>query len=190
MADLRSRFIEDYAGGLLNISRQEFSTTGEVASQDGIPTDGKTLYVEDGVGNKTGLKLGLSLAEVVDPTTEEGCVNVRYANRTYASQRDLKLLGTALASTQSALVNSVSASISNLETAFELLESDSARMQTAVSNTIDMVNELSTISGTIDEVQTQVSANTSSISSLNSQLQVVLSDIQNILSRLSALETP
>lgn len=178
MADLRSRFIEDYAGGILNISRQEFSTTGEVASQDGLPTDGKALYVEDGSGNKSGLKLGLSIAEVVDPTTEEGCVNVRYADRTYASQRDLKLLGTALASTQSALVDSVATSLNNLETAFELMESDSSSLQTVLSNLLDQV---SSIADNIADLQSQMENNNSAISNINTQLN-------DLSVRLRALE--
>ena len=123
MADLRFRFIEDYAGGLLNISRQEISTTGEVLSQDGLTTEG-TIFVEDGSGVKTGLKLGVSLAESVDPTTEMGLVNVRFADRTYAKVRDLRIFTTAIASAQSALSEATSTSISNLETAFQLLEDD------------------------------------------------------------------
>jgi flagellin-like hook-associated protein FlgL len=182
MADLRTRFIEDYAGGLLNISRQEFSTTGEVASQDGLPTDGKSLYVEDGSGNKSGLKLGISLAEVVDPTTEEGCVNVRFADRTYAKQRDLKLLATSLASVQGALVDSVSASLTNLETGFQLLESDVSGIQNVVSTMADRVDSVSLIASDVTQIQTTLSTITSNISSINSQ-------IQDILNRLQALES-
>lgn len=121
MADLRSRFIEDYAGGLLNISRQELSTTGEVLVQDGFTSEG-TIFVEDGSGTKSGLKLGVSLAESVDPTTETGIVNVRYADRTYAKIRDLKIFSTAIASAQAALSEATSTSLLNLETAFQLLE--------------------------------------------------------------------
>lgn len=123
MADLRSRFIEDYAGGLLNISRQEISTTGEVLAQDGLTSDG-TLFVEDGSGTKSGLKLGVSLAEAIDPTTEMGVVNVRYADRTYAKVRDLKIFSTAIASAQAALSEASSTSISNLEITVQLLEDD------------------------------------------------------------------
>lgn len=123
MADLRFRFIEDYAGGLLNISRQEVSTTGEVLSQDGLTSEG-TIFVEDGSGVKSGLKLGVSLAEAIDPTTEMGIVNVRYADRTYAKVRDLRIFTTAIASAQSALSEATSTAISNLETAFQLLEDD------------------------------------------------------------------
>ena len=185
MADLRTRFIEDYAGGLLNISRQEFSTTGEVASQDGLPTDGKSLYVEDGSGNKSGLKLGISFAEVVDPNTDEGCVNVRFADRTYASQRDLKLLGTALASVQGALTESVSTSITNLETAFELLESDVSNMQTIVSTLSDKVDTLSAISGDLTDLEVRVTTTEAGIDTINAQIQSINTQIQNILAQLS-----
>jgi hypothetical protein len=125
MADLRSRFIEDYAGGLLNVARQELSTAGEVLAQDGLTSEG-TLFVEDGTGTKSGLKLGVSLAEVVDPTTETGVVNVRYADRTYAKIRDLKIFSTAIASAQAALAEATSTSVSNLETTLQLLEDDIA----------------------------------------------------------------
>lgn len=123
MADLRSRFIEDYAGGLLNIARQELSTTGEVLAQDGLTSEG-TLFVEDGSGTKSGLKLGVSLAEAIDPTTEMGIVNVRYADRTFAKIRDLKIFSTAIASAQAALAEATSTSISNLEITLQLLEDD------------------------------------------------------------------
>jgi hypothetical protein len=123
MADLRSRYIEDYAGGLLNIARQELSTTGEVLVQDGFTSEG-TLFIEDGSGTKSGLRLGVSLAEVVDPTTETGVMNVRYADRTYAKIRDLKIFSTAIASAQAALSEAASTSISNLETTVQLLEDD------------------------------------------------------------------
>lgn len=123
MADLRKRFIEDYAGGLLNVARQELSTTGEVLAQDGLTSE-NTLFVEDGTGTKTGLKLGVSLAEVVDPTTDTGVVNVRFADRTYAKLRDLKIFSTAIASAQAALSEAASVSISNLETTLQLLEDD------------------------------------------------------------------
>jgi len=135
MADLRKRFVEDYAGGLLNIARQELSTTGEVLAQDGLTSDG-TLFVEDGSGVKSGLKLGVGLAEVVDPTTEIGVVNVRYANRTYAKTRDLKLFSTAVASAQAALSEATSTSISNVETTLQLLEDDLSALEQNLQQTL------------------------------------------------------
>ena len=108
---------------MLNISRQEVSTTGEVLSQDGLTSEG-TLFVEDGSGVKSGLRLGVSLAECVDPTTETGVVNVRYGDRTYAKIRDLKIFTSAIASAQAALSDASSTSLVNLETAFQLLEDD------------------------------------------------------------------
>ena len=121
MADLRSRFIEDYAGGLLNVSRQELASNGEVLSQDGFLTDA-TIFVEDGVGTKSGLKLGVGLAESVDPTTQTGLVNVRYADRTYTKIRDTKIFATAIASAQAALAESVSESLTNVESAIDFIE--------------------------------------------------------------------
>lgn len=155
MADLRSKFIEDYAGGLLNVSRQELSSTGEVLSQDGLLSD-STLFVEDGSGSKSGLKLGISLCEVVDPTTSQGAVSVRYADRTYASTRDLKIFSTALASAQAALSDATATSITNLENAFQLLETAQDTLQNTFSSRKDIVDgqlqrldELDTLSSTV-----------------------------------------
>ena len=105
------------------MARQELSTTGEVLAQDGLTSE-NTLFVEDGSGTKTGLKLGVSLAEAVDPTTETGLVNVRFADRTYAKLRDFKIFSTAIASAQAALSEATSVSIFNLETTLQLLEDD------------------------------------------------------------------
>lgn len=157
MADLRSRFIEDYAGGLLNVSRQEFSTSGEVASQDGLATDGGTLFVEDGTGTKSGLKLGAGLAEVVDPTTETSCVNVRFADKTYSKLRDLKLFTTAIASAQAALSEAASTSITNLETTLELLETDITSLQQSIQTDVyDTRNRLEDLVTTTDEIKGKV----------------------------------
>ena len=68
--------------------------------------------------------MGVSLAEAVDPTTEIGVVNVRYADRTYAKIRDLKIFSTAIASAQAALSEATSVSISNIETTLQILEGD------------------------------------------------------------------
>ena len=136
MADLRTRFIEDYAGGLLNIARQELSSTGEVLAQDGF-VDSTTLFVEDGRGVKSGLRLGSSLAECIDPTTEIGLLNVRTADRTYAKIRDLKAFATAVASAQGALSDSVATSLTNLEGAFESLETDVETYRTQLTELID-----------------------------------------------------
>jgi hypothetical protein len=176
MADLRFRFIEDYAGGLLNISRQEISTTGEVLSQDGLTTEG-TIFVEDGSGVKSGLKLGVSLVEAVDPTTEMGVLNVRYGDRTYAKVRDLRIFTTAIASAQSALSEATSTSISNLETAFQLLEDDinslEENLQSNISSEREKIQEL-----TINQ------------NSLLDRVSIHDVDIQTLSSRVSALETP
>jgi len=143
MADLRTRFIEDYAGGLLNIARQELSSTGEVLAQDGF-VEGTSLFVEDGRGVKSGLRLGTSLAECIDPVTETGILNVRTADRTYAKIRDLKSFATAVASAQGALSDSVAEGFTNLEGAFEALESDFQSYRSLLTEAIDTVNNIDT----------------------------------------------
>jgi hypothetical protein len=176
MADLRTRFIEDYAGGLLNVSRQELSTTGEVLSQDGFTSEG-TTFVEDGSGVKSGLKLGVSLAEVVDPTTESGIVNVRFADRTYAKVRDLRIFTTAVASTQAALSEAVSTSISNIETTLQLLEDDVTTLDQNIQASIDterkQLQELSLAQKTLSE-----------------EVAVQKVSVQQLDSRVSSLENP
>ena len=176
MADLRSRFIEDYAGGLLNIARQELSTTGEVMAQDGLTSSG-TLFVEDGSGTKSGLKLGVSLAEAIDPTTELGLVNVRFADRTYAKIRDLKVFSTAIASAQAALSEAASSSISNIETTLQLLEDDITSVSQSFQKNLAVSQEqLQTVSLTQKVLEDKVNVNSVAI--------------QNLDSRVEALESP
>ena len=189
MADLRSKFIEDYAGALLNVSRQELASTGEVLSQDGFLSDA-TLFVEDGSGTKSGLKLAKALCEVVDPTTDEGAVNVRYANRTYASIRDLKIFSTAIASAQAALADASSTSITNLENAFQLLEDSqdtlSNRFETRNEkvdeqlNKLDKITELEesfeTLSATVTTVDAKIEAKAADINSNKLNITSVLSE--------------
>lgn len=176
MADLRSRFIEDYAGGLLNVARQELSTTGEVLAQDGLTSEG-TLFVEDGTGTKSGLKLGVGLVEVVDPTTLTGAVNVRYADRTYAKIRDLKLFSTAIASAQAALAEATSTSVSNLETTLQLLEDDISSLgENFQKNLAQEVEQIQTLSLTQKD--------------LSEKVTVVDIKAQSLEERVIALETP
>jgi hypothetical protein len=173
MADLRSRFIEDYAGGLLNVARQELSTTGEVLAQDGLTSEG-TLFVEDGTGTKSGLKLGVSLAEVIDPTTEMGAVNVRYADRTYAKVRDLKIFSTAIASAQAALAEATSTSISNLETTLQLLEDDiSSVEQNFQQNLASGREQLQTISLGQKDLTEKVTQTSIAVQSLEGRVQAL-----------------
>lgn len=139
MADLRTRFIEDYAGGLLNVARQELSSTGEVLAQDGFSAEG-TLFVEDGRGVKSGIRLGASLAECVDPTTETGVLNVRSADRTYSKIKDLKLFATAVASAQAALSQSVSEAFTNFENAFDTLESETQANLVQVGRRVEEID--------------------------------------------------
>jgi uncharacterized protein YoxC len=157
VADLRTRFIEDYAGGLLNVARQELSSTGEVLAQDGF-TDNQVLFVEDGRGVKSGLKLGAGLMECVDPSTEEGVLNVRSADRTYAKIRDLKIFATAVASAQAALSESVSETFANFETAFESLESDLESTRSEfLSQSGTVALDVQGNSGRIDSLEEKVS---------------------------------
>ena len=151
----------------MNVSRQEFSTSGEVASQDGLATDGGTLFVEDGTGTKSGLRLGAGLVEVVDPTTEAGCVNVRFSDKTYAKLRDLKLFTTAIASAQAALSEATSTSISNLETTLELLETDISSLQQSIQTDVyDTRNKLEDLITTVATLTSSVSALEQAISEL------------------------
>jgi len=176
MADLLSRFIEDYAGGLLNIARQELSTTGEVLSQDGLTSEG-ALFVEDGSGTKSGLKLGVSLAEAIDPTTEMGIVNVRFADRTYAKIRDLKIFSTAIASSQAALSEATATSISNIETTLQLLEDDVKTIeQNFQKNLTEGQDQLQTLSLTQRSLEEKVNG--------------AVIETQNLANRVQVLETP
>ena len=195
MADLRKRFIEDYAGGLLNISRQEISTTGEVLSQDGLTTEG-TIFVEDGSGVKSGLKLGVSLAEVVDPTTEMGIVNARFADRTYAKVKDLRIFTTAIASAQSALSEATSTSISNLENAFQLLEDDinslEENLQGNISNERERIQKLTinqnALSDVLSETQTNLSTLESRVKALeNPNVEVSTQTIDDLIIEQNSL---
>lgn len=183
MADLRSKFIEDYAGGLLNVSRQELASTGEVLSQDGLLTN-STIFVEDGAGTKSGLLLGSSLCEVVDPTTEQGVVNVRYADRTYASIRDLKIFSTAIASAQAALADASASSITNLENAFELLEDSVSIINNSfdtrnifVDQKLELLDDLTKLDKDVTDVKAvqntlsdQIKANTDSITAVSRRI--------------------
>lgn len=190
MADLRSRFIEDYAGGLLNVSRQELSSSGEVASQDGLPTDGGTLFVEDGTGTKSGLRLGVNLAEVVDPTTEMGCINVRFGDRTYAKLKDLKLFTTAIASAQAALSEACSTSITNLETTLQLLETDISALQQSIQSDIyDSRNKIEDLNASYNDLDSKVKSVerdnlelTVNINSTKSELQTLKNQVTQVTS--------
>ncbi len=173
MADLRKRFVEDYAGGLLNIARQELSTTGEVLAQDGLTSSG-TLFVEDGTGTKSGLKLGVSLAEAIDPTTELGVVNVRFADRTYAKIRDLKIFSTAIASAQAALSEASSTSLSNIETTLQLLEDDITSVsENFQKNLATSQEQLQTVSLGQKSLGDKVSTSDASLQTLTSRVEAL-----------------
>lgn len=194
MADLRIKFLEDYTGGLLNVSRQELSSNGEVLSQDGFLTD-STIFVEDGTGVKSGLKLGVGLAECVDPTTNLGVVNVRFADRTYAKTRDVKIFTMAIASAQAALSESVSESMQTLE---GVLDSTNARLDTSERNQLNLQNELvSSIGGvnnsvnnlqlSLEALQTRVLTLESSNDNPNSNFSLGYNSLQNLSSGIKNL---
>lgn len=173
MADLRKRYIEDYAGGFLNVARQEISSTGEVLVQDGFTSEG-TLFVEDGTGTKSGLLLGSALAESVDPTTETGVVNVRFADRTYAKVRDLKIFSTAIASAQAALSEATSISITNLESTIQILEDDiTSTTQNFQNNLENGLANLATLSQTQAELSENFSTLQTSVTNLSNKVQVL-----------------
>ena len=170
MADLRTRFIEDYAGGLLNVARQELSSTGEVLAQDGF-VDGLSLFVEDGRGVKSGLRLGSALAECIDPTTETGILNVRSADRTYAKIRDLKAFATACASAQGALSESVAESFTNLEGAFESLEADVQSYRTQLNESVTAVElETSNLAERVRVTESKIATINSTLTTLSDQV--------------------
>lgn len=182
MADLRTRFIEDYAGGLLNVARQELSSTGEVLAQDGF-VQGVTLFVEDGRGVKSGLRLGDAVAECVDPTTETGILNVRSADRTYAKIRDLKAFATAVASAQGALTESVTESFTNLEGAFESLENDVQSYRTQLNELVDNVGlDVGNLTTRIASVETSVNTVNQNVTTLDGRilsLETYITDVEN-----------
>ena len=183
MADLRSRFIEDYAGGLLNVSRQELASTGEVLSQDGLLSD-STLFVEDGSGTKSGLMLGTSLCEVVDPTTDQGVINVRFANRTYAGIRDLKIFSTAIASAQAALADASSSSITNLENAFELLEDSVSTIANSFNSRSDLVDSRLSRIDDLAKVETSLTEVIAEQIAISNKNQVNTDSIEDIYKRV------
>ena len=187
MADLRSKFIEDYAGGLLNVSRQELASTGEVLSQDGLLSD-TALFVEDGAGVKSGLKLGASICEVVDPTTDEGVINVRYANRTYASVRDLKIFSTAIASSQAALADASSSSITNLENAFQLLENNLDTLSSKFNTRNELVDAEFKKFGDLATLSKRVTDNEAGILTVDSKIEALRQDVSTSISTALVLK--
>lgn len=190
MADLRRRFIEDYAGGLLNVARQELSSTGEVLAQDGF-VDDITLFVEDGRGVKSGLRLGSSLVECIDPVTDTGVLNVRTADRTYAKISDLKAFATAVASAQGALTDSVTESFANLEGAFETLEADVQSYRSRLEDLIDNTTlGVDTLSETVSELnQRLLESNDVSgvLSNRIGAIETTLREVQVVTAELTAL---
>lgn len=161
------------------MARQELSTTGEVLAQDGLTSE-NTLFVEDGTGTKSGLKLGVSLAEVVDPTTETGVVNVRFADRTYAKLRDFKIFSTAIASAQAALSEAASVSISNLEITLQLLEDDISTVeQNFQQNLVTSQEQLQNLTLTQRDLEQKSSETDVEIAQLSSRVTKLESPIES-----------
>jgi hypothetical protein len=189
MADLRIKYLEDYAGGLLNVSRQELSSNGEVLSQDGFLTD-STIFVEDGTGVKSGLKLGVGLAECLDPTTNLGIVNVRYADRTYAKVREVKIFTMAIASAQAALSESITESLGVLE---GVLDSTNARLDTNERAQTNLQTELTTsiaeVNSTINNLQLFVEGIETRVLTLESSNEDPNSNISLGYNSLTSLTT-
>ncbi len=93
MANLTGSNFNNLKPGILNISTNDDPvSTGLPAASGNL----RTVFVEDGLGVKSGLKLGAELAEAVDPVTRNGIVNVNFADRTYAKIADLKQTNIAL----------------------------------------------------------------------------------------------
>ena len=120
MATLNSGF-NAKKPGILNVS-----TTSQPLSTGFLP-NGTSVFVEDGNGVKSGLKLGVEIAEVIEPTTKQGITNVSFCDRTYASISDVKLLSTALEVYREEVTN-------NLETVLEPVISTFNNINTELAN--------------------------------------------------------
>jgi hypothetical protein len=178
MADLRIKYLEDYAGGLLNVSRQELSSNGEVLVQDGFLTD-NTIFIEDGVGVKSGLKLGVGLAECVDPTTNLGIVNVRYADRTYSKIRDVKIFTMAISSAQAALSEAVAESIQGVE---NVLDSLSARIQSSDNSIVTLSNQTTV---DVNRLTSQITQTNLLVEDINTKVTRLISSDPNPTSNIT-----
>lgn len=138
---------------------------------------------------KSALRLGVGLAECDDPTSEIGLVNVRYADRTYASVRDLKIFATAISTSQAALADACSTSITNLEQAFELLEENSNTFQEATTQALDSTQQAVTdLSTSQRALSAEVRTLGQGVSSVDSRLTVI-EQSRNGLTQVTSLDT-
>ena len=96
-------------------------------------------------------------------------MNVRYADRTYAKVRDVKIFTMAIASAQAALSESVTESVSTLE---NVLDSCNARLDTSERNMLNIQNELKT-----------------SVLTINTGVGTLKSSLESLQDRVIALES-
>lgn len=118
----------------------------------------------------------------MDPSTEAGCVNVRFADRTYAKLKDLKLFTTAIASAQAALSEASATSITNLETTLQLLETDLTYLQQSIQTDVyDTRNKLEDALVTANSLLSRVSQ----IDNNQALLSKSIEDLSNALTALN-----
>lgn len=118
----------------------------------------------------------------MDPSTEAGCVNVRFADRTYAKLKDLKLFTTAIASAQAALSEASATSITNLETTLQLLETDLTYLQQSIQTDVyDTRNKLEDAIVTANSLLSRVSQ----IDNNQTLLSKSIEDLSNALTVLN-----
>lgn len=102
---------------------------------------------------------------------------MRFAERTYAKVRDLKVFSTAIASAQAALSRATSVSITNLENALQLIEDDistvNQNFQESLSREQEQIRDISLVNKSLDE---RITAQESSL--------------LNLANRVSNLELP
>lgn len=150
MANLTGSNFNNLKPGLLNIA------TNDVPTSKGLPTDGSAVFVEDGFGVKSGLKLGAEVVECVEPTTRTGVVNVAFADRTYANIEELKLAITAI----------------------EVYRENTQRDFT--ESIEPLVNRVAEIESSINQVQGATTINQEAISTLQTaNLSVRVTDIED-----------
>lgn len=128
MANLATGNFEGFKPGLLNIS-----TTKQPYSP-GFSETGASVFVEDGRGVKSGLRLGAELVEVIEPTTESGVVNVSFADCTYAKVADLKLLTVSIKLLQEQTLAETKALVEPLITTINALENENRELLTRINS--------------------------------------------------------
>lgn len=172
MAILSSRPVTSYTESLLNVSRERQGPDGNPILQNGLPNDGGTLFVEDGLGVKSGLKLGSGLCECTDPITEEGILNVRSADRTYVKTLDF-----------SNLVTSVTVAVTSINETVQGYYSELLRNQ---SSTAISVEELDLRVGTVETAMETLLLRDNQ--SLQNEITILKAEITALKTRVESLE--